>query len=164
MKYSSKQPLYSPRPLVHSILGDLIGHIRSELNQDQISRIIDCYCCHLQDSSLSPACISFFLFLVLTVCSKLLFNVSDSVATLKDKTEGRRMLLKILESYSFKIESLYEYVPYLTSHVKNKSTVPSQETTLDSFYDLEYAQPIKVSSKPWELSQDVVKGNETSDA
>jgi hypothetical protein len=57
------------RPLVYTLVGDLIHNVRADLNLTQITRIIHMFSRNLHDSSLSYA--------IHTMCAKLLYGLID---------------------------------------------------------------------------------------
>ncbi|KAI8643328.1 hypothetical protein BD408DRAFT_342632 [Parasitella parasitica] len=86
------------RPLAYSMLADLIHHIRAELSAFQLSRTIYIYSRNLHDATLAPS--------IQTMCGKLLLNLIDCIMKIPDKSEGRELLMRILDAFASKFEAL----------------------------------------------------------
>ncbi|GAN05230.1 conserved hypothetical protein [Mucor ambiguus] len=86
------------RPLAYSMLADLIHHIRAELSASQLSRTIYIYSRNLHDATLAPS--------IQTMCGKLLLNLIDCIMKIPDKSEGRQLLMRILDAFASKFEAL----------------------------------------------------------
>ena len=123
------------RPLAYSIVGDFVHHVRKQLPLNELARAVHLYSKHLQDHSLPVAIqtISCRLLLNLVECIKLRSNVENS-------TQGREILLKILEAFVFKFEIIAKRVlPIFLNKVK--------QSPLSSIVKSEDAQEIRESSK-----------------
>ncbi|ORY29461.1 hypothetical protein BCR33DRAFT_724710 [Rhizoclosmatium globosum] len=145
------------RPLAHSILVDLIHHIRSSLNETQLSATIHMYARNLHDDSLAPN--------IQNMCAKLLVNLVDCLQE-SSKPINRLLLIRILEAFSLKFTALKNAFPcvmkhhhHMRSNPPNVHSVDSYETvaTMDGYIDLGIVQPIKTSSKAFDATHDLVK-------
>lgn len=72
--------VHRPRPIAHSVLVDLLHHIRNDLSRNQLSRVIHMYSQNLHDLNFAPN--------IQTMCAKLLLNIVDCIAQLENKQEG----------------------------------------------------------------------------
>ncbi|KAI8618395.1 hypothetical protein BC830DRAFT_946632 [Chytriomyces sp. MP71] len=146
------------RPLAHSILVDLIHHIRGNLSETQLANTIHCYTRNLHDDTLAPS--------IQNMCSKLLINLVDCLGD-SQKPINRLLLMRILEAFAFKFTALKNLFPSVMKHhhrVKsnppNPISVDTQEATLsamDGFVDLGIVQPVKSSMRAFDGSHDLVK-------
>ncbi|KAI8806472.1 hypothetical protein BJ742DRAFT_680099, partial [Cladochytrium replicatum] len=152
------------RSLGHSVLVDLIHHVRMELTPTQVSRAIHLYSRNLHDPTLAPG--------IHTVCAKLLFNLMDRImpmhATEEKETvsEGRILLLRIFTAIATKFPSLSSTLPMIIRTHYRRKTQAGQPPTLekkgneyefDGFLDLGVVQPIRTTGKALEQSADVIK-------
>eukprot|EP00158_Paraphelidium_tribonemae_P010007 Partr_v1_DN29030_c0_g2_i1_m58788 putative Transformation transcription domain-associated protein len=130
------------RPLAYSMLADLVHHIRTELNLDQISQTIALYTRNLHDSSLAPS--------IQTMCSKLLLNLIDCVVANPNKEEANRFLMRILEAFTTKFTVLKGIIGKFLLRYHNSGDQPAQSASdnLDLRYvvDLEFISPICTSA------------------
>ncbi|KNC98645.1 histone acetyltransferase TRA1 [Spizellomyces punctatus DAOM BR117] len=147
------------RPIAHSVLVDLIHHVRADLSIAQLSRAIHMYSRNLHDPNFAPN--------IQTMCAKLLLNIVDCLAGLDDKREARGLLLRILRTFASKFTSLRMAFPVVLEHHRRKKTQPPQSqkasegtpllSDTDGYLDLGYAQPIRTYIRAFEGSPDVVK-------
>ncbi|KAI9209824.1 uncharacterized protein BJ171DRAFT_609195 [Polychytrium aggregatum] len=145
------------RPLGHSVLVDLIHHIRSDLSLAQSSRVIDIYSRNLHDHS--------FPHNIPTMCAKLLLNLIETLINKLPKQDVRPLLIKILNAFIWKFGSLKMEFPVIQQYCARKkieavgAQPPSEATDplLDGYLDLPYIQPIRTSTRPYESSQDIVQ-------
>ncbi|KAJ3029169.1 UNVERIFIED_CONTAM: hypothetical protein HDU68_012852 [Siphonaria sp. JEL0065] len=145
------------RPLAHSILVDLIHHIRLSLNDAQLSATIHMYARNLHDDSLAPN--------IQNMCAKLLVNLMDCLQD-PAKPIHRLLLIRILEAFALKFTALKNAFPCVMKHhhrVKNNppnvNGADSFEVTpvMDGYVDLGIVQPIKTSSRAFDGTHDLVK-------
>ncbi|KAJ3344480.1 hypothetical protein HDU83_005150 [Entophlyctis luteolus] len=146
------------RPLAHSILIDLIHHIRMNLNETQLSNTIHMYARNLHDDSLAPN--------IQNLCAKLLVNL---VECLGDATKpiNRSLLMRILEAFALKFTSMKNAFPCVMKHYyrtknisPNTNSIDSRESSLssmDGHVDLGVVQPIKSSMKVFDSTHDLIK-------
>lgn len=66
------------RPIAHSTLADLVHHVRQQLSDDQLVKVIGIYSRNVHDVTLP--------FAIQTMSAKLLLNLVESIA--KMKTSG----------------------------------------------------------------------------
>ncbi|KAF7725495.1 hypothetical protein EC973_009595 [Apophysomyces ossiformis] len=86
------------RPLAYSMLADLVHHIRSELTPKQLFRTVYIYSRNLHDASLAPS--------IQTMCGKLLLNLIECIMKIPDKTQGRELLMRVLDAFASKFAAL----------------------------------------------------------
>ena len=86
------------RPLAYSLLADLIHHVRDHLSRDQIRRTVDVFSRNLHDNFPGTS--------FQTMSAKLLLNMADSIAKLKDKKEARHFLIMILNAIADKFAAM----------------------------------------------------------
>ncbi|KAL6601053.1 hypothetical protein U3516DRAFT_602921 [Neocallimastix sp. 'constans'] len=150
---TSKETL---RSLAYSILADLLHNVRSELSKEQLSKTIYIYSRNLHDQRISPN--------IQTMCVKLLVNLIEEIVKLKDKAEARKLLLKLLDTFSKKILSINTAFPIIIKHynTQKEQSLQKSENFADvnppkGYLDLEYAHPIRSCIGPFESSQDLIK-------
>ncbi|KAI9333573.1 hypothetical protein BDR26DRAFT_909001 [Obelidium mucronatum] len=145
------------RPLAHSILCDLIHHIRGNLNEVQMSATLHMYARNLHDDSLAPN--------IQNMCAKLLVNL---VEFLQDPTKPthRLLLIRILEAFARKFTAMKTSFPCVMKHYHRAKDHPPNANNVDSFesmagmdghIDLGIVQPIRTSSKAFDGTHDLVK-------
>ncbi|KAJ3117897.1 hypothetical protein HK100_000723, partial [Physocladia obscura] len=147
------------RPLAHSILVDLIHHIRSNLSELQLSSTIHMYSKNLHDDTLAPN--------IQTMCSKLLINLVECLSD-SSKPINRLLLIRILEAFALKFTAMKNAFPCVMKHyhrVKNNppnnhslDVAESSLAIMDGYVDLGTVQPIKSSLKAFDGTQDLIKG------
>ncbi|KAL8827579.1 MAG: hypothetical protein Q9191_003095, partial [Dirinaria sp. TL-2023a] len=86
------------RPLAYSLLADLIHHVRDTLNRDQIRKTVDVFSMNLHDNFPGTS--------FQTMSAKLLLNMADSIANLKDKKDARHFLIMILSAIAEKFAAM----------------------------------------------------------
>lgn len=86
------------RPLAYSLLADLIHHVRESLNPDQIRRTVDVFSKNLHDNFPGTS--------FQTMSAKLLLNMADSIAQLKDKKDARHYLIMTLSAIGDKFAAM----------------------------------------------------------
>ena len=86
------------RPLAYSLLADLIHHVRDALTRDQIRKTVEVFSKNLHDNFPGTS--------FQTMSAKLLLNMADSIANLKDKKEGRHFLIMILDAIGEKFAAM----------------------------------------------------------
>ncbi|KAJ3404672.1 hypothetical protein HDU80_002517 [Chytriomyces hyalinus] len=146
------------RPLAHSILVDLIHHIRGSLSETQLSNTIHSYARNLHDDSLAPN--------IQNMCSKLLINLVDCLSDAQRPT-NRLLLIRILEAFAYKFTTLKAIFPsVMKHHHKTKANPPNPnhidttEATLsamDGYVDLGIVQPVKSFVKAFDGTHDLIK-------
>ncbi|KAG5438769.1 hypothetical protein PCANB_002489 [Pneumocystis canis] len=126
------------RPLAYSMLADLIHHVRSELTVKQISQTIHLYSANLHDWTLAIS--------IQTMSAKLLLNMIDRIMKLSQQSEGRQLLIIILESFEKKLKELNTLYPFLKSRqfLDNASKSENAKQT----YGLENIKPINIENRP----------------
>lgn len=78
------------RPLAYSLLADLIHHVRDSLSRDQIRKTVEVFSLNLHDNFPGTS--------FQTMSAKLLLNMADSIANIKDKKDARHFLIMILSA------------------------------------------------------------------
>lgn len=86
------------RPLAYSLLADLIHHVRDSLNRDQIRRTVAVFSKNLHDNFPGTS--------FQTMSAKLLLNMAESIANLKDKNDARHFLIAILNAIAQKFATM----------------------------------------------------------
>ncbi|ORX76848.1 FAT-domain-containing protein [Anaeromyces robustus] len=144
------------RSLAYSILADLLHNVRSELSQEQLSKTIYIYSRNLHDQTISPN--------IQTMCVKLLVNLVEEIVKLDNEIEARKLLVRLLDTFSKKILSINTAFPIITKHYNSQKQQLSQksENFADinppkGYLDLEYAHPIRSCMGPFDTSQDLIK-------
>lgn len=108
------------RPLAYSMLADLIHHIRAELSASQLSRTIYIYSRNLHDATLAPS--------IQTMCGKLLLNLIDCIMKIPDKSEGRELLMRILDAFASKFEALNIQFSSCVKQYKKKNAPATKDS------------------------------------
>jgi len=145
------------RSLAYSILADLLHNVRSELSPKQLSKTIYIYSRNLHDQTISPN--------IQTMCVKLLVNLVEEIVKLENKIEARKLLVRLLDTFSKKILSINTAFPIIIKHYySQKNQLLSQKSENFSninppkgYLDLEYAHPIRSCMGPFDASQDLIK-------
>ena len=88
----------SMQPLAYSLLADLIHHVREDLTRDQICKTVAVFSDNLQDGFPGTS--------FQTMSAKLLLNMADVIARLKDKQDARRILITILNAIAGKFADM----------------------------------------------------------
>ena len=86
------------RPLAYSLLADLIHHVRDSLSRDQIRRTVAVFSANLHDNFPGTS--------FQTMSAKLLLNMAESIANLKDKSDARHFLMAILNAIAQKFAAM----------------------------------------------------------
>ena len=86
------------RPLAYSLLADLIHHVRDSLTRDQIRKTVEVFSRNLHDNFPGTS--------FQTMSAKLLLNMADSIANLKDKKDARHFLIMILSAIAEKFAAM----------------------------------------------------------
>ncbi|CCJ31022.1 unnamed protein product [Pneumocystis jirovecii] len=149
------------RPLAYSMLADLIHHVRSELNVKQISQTIRVYSANLHDWTLAIS--------IQTMSAKLLLNMIDRIMKLPQQSEGRQLLIIILDSFAKKLKELNRFYPFLkhkhfldnTSKSENTKQIQEHENIkyidIENRLDLKRLNPIESSFSAFNLSPSPLK-------
>ena len=141
------------RPLAYSMLADLIHHIRAELSASQLSRTIYIYSRNLHDATLAPS--------IQTMCGKLLLNLIDCIMKIPNKSEGRGLLMRILDAFASKFEALNIQFSSCVKHYKKKNLVAKKNNEMeeDDFSEIDFdrARSIHTASFLSESAHDGVK-------
>ncbi|KAJ3074848.1 hypothetical protein HDU98_010028 [Podochytrium sp. JEL0797] len=144
------------RPLAHSILVDLIHHIRGTLTSSQLAATIHLYARNLHDDSLSPN--------IQHMCAKLLVNLVDCLQD-SSKPINRVLLIRILEAFAHKFTAMKNAFPSVMKHI-HRNKAPINANSLDSFevlpemdgyVDLGMVQPIKTSARAFDGTHNLIK-------
>ena len=88
----------SMRPLAYSLLADLIHHVRERLTRDQIRKTVAVFSKNLHDNFPGTS--------FQTMSAKLLLNMADVIAGLKDKQDARHILIDILNAIACKFANM----------------------------------------------------------
>ncbi|KAI8907173.1 hypothetical protein EDD86DRAFT_232632 [Gorgonomyces haynaldii] len=120
------------RPLGHSVLVDLIHHVRAELSLQQISRIIYIYSKNLHDPRFPPQ--------VQTMCCKLLLSMVENIVKQPSKDDVRHLLMRTLDAFSQRLGSLKDVFAAAKDHPQ------SDQQTIDAYFDIGLSQPIHTAS------------------
>ncbi|OBZ88491.1 Transcription-associated protein 1 [Choanephora cucurbitarum] len=144
------------RPLAYSMLADLIHHIRAELSASQLSRTIYIYSCNLHDATLAPS--------IQTMCGKLLLNLIDCIMKITDKSEGRSLLMRILDAFASKFEALnIQFSCYVRQYKKKKQNADERQLNTEeeeadiNDFDFERVRSIHTASFIPEAAHDGIK-------
>ncbi|KAI8925789.1 hypothetical protein BC831DRAFT_256646 [Entophlyctis helioformis] len=147
------------RPLAHSVLIDLIHHVRNELTIEQITKIIHIYSRNLHD----PA----FPLQIQTMCAKLLLSLIDNVITQQSRPDARRLLIRTLDAFACRLGSIHAMYPTVVHYLKRKGAAkdtekPAEENysvlmDMDGFLDIGSVQPIRTCTRPLDNSTDLIK-------
>jgi len=86
------------RPLAYSMLADLIHHVRDALTPEQIRKTVEVYTKNLQDNFPGTS--------FQTMSAKLLLNMAECIAKMKDKVDARHYLLMILNAIGDKFAAM----------------------------------------------------------
>ncbi|KAL9103081.1 MAG: hypothetical protein Q9163_001848 [Psora crenata] len=109
----------SMRPLAYSLLADLIHHVREKLTRDQICKTVAVFSKNLHDGFPGTS--------FQTMSAKLLLNMADVIAGLKDKEDARHILIDILNAIARKFADMnHQY----ENSVKQSKDCPN--TSIDS--------------------------------
>lgn len=99
------------RPLAYSTIADLVHHVRAELSPQQIWKTVRVYCANVQDETLPHN--------VQIMSAKLLLNLVERIMGLPDKSEGRQLMVMILNSFVQRFTTLNQGYKHITrSHEK----------------------------------------------
>ena len=88
----------SMRPLAYSLLADLIHHVREKLTRDQICKTVAVFSKNLHDNFPGTS--------FQTMSAKLLLNMADVIAGLKDRQDARHILIDILSAIAGKFADM----------------------------------------------------------
>ena len=91
------------RPLAYSMLADLIHHVRDKLEPKQIQRTIELFSQNMLDDFPGTS--------FQTMSAKLLLNMADSIAGLKNKEEARHFLVMTLRAIAEKFALMNKEYP-----------------------------------------------------
>ncbi|KAI9139518.1 hypothetical protein BKA69DRAFT_1040037 [Paraphysoderma sedebokerense] len=134
------------RSLALSMLADLIHHIRNELSSNQLSKIVYEYTKNLHDPTLSGN--------IQTMCAKLLLNLLDSVVRIPDKVLARSILIRVLNAFTSRFESLSFNLPNVIKAYQKKRVILGEESNIGNLpdsvdeIDFEHTKPIPTSAIP----------------
>eukprot|EP00842_Homolaphlyctis_polyrhiza_P006940 jgi/Hompol1/835/HPOL_000753-RA len=137
------------RPLAHSVLVDLIHHVRDKLTLSQISKIIHIYSRNLHDPLFPPQ--------IQTMCAKLLISLIDNIIMQPSKPDARRLLVRTLDSFASRLGAIHDMYPIVLKYVKRKAENEKAKASennlsnlleMDGYIDLGYVQPIMTSARP----------------
>ncbi|EMR10214.1 hypothetical protein PNEG_01486 [Pneumocystis murina B123] len=148
------------RPLAYSMLADLIHHVRSELSVKQISQTIRVYSANLHDWTLAIS--------IQTMSAKLLLNMIDRIMKLPQQSEGRQLLIIILDNFAKKLEELNQIYPFLKhkqfisdAKLENMSQkyepLDNIDINIENGLDLQRLSPIEASLSSFNLSPSPLK-------
>ncbi|KAL5037675.1 transcription-associated protein 1 [Batrachochytrium dendrobatidis] len=145
------------RPLGHSVLVDLIHHVRNELTLDQITKVIYVYSKNLHDPSFQPQ--------IQTMCAKLLLSLIDNVVNQQSKSDARRLVLRTLDTFASRLKSINDMHSTVIRFLKRKTTSQNSTTEenfshlleMDGFLDIGYVQPIRTCARPLDGAPDLIK-------
>ncbi|KAI8099099.1 uncharacterized protein BX664DRAFT_310101 [Halteromyces radiatus] len=144
------------RPLAYSMLADLVHHIRSDLSTSQLFRTVYIYSRNLHDGTLAPS--------IQTMCGKLLLNLIDCIIKIPNKSEGRELLMRILDAFASKFAALNnQFGTSLRQYQKKKQAVENPdsmdvdiETDQDDF-DFDRTRSIHTATFVPDSSHDGIK-------
>ncbi|QSL64955.1 hypothetical protein MERGE_002259 [Pneumocystis wakefieldiae] len=148
------------RPLAYSMLADLIHHVRSELSVKQISQTIRVYSANLHDWTLAIS--------IQTMSAKLLLNMIDRIMKLPQQSEGRQLLIIILDNFAKKLEELNRIYPFLKhkqfisdTRLENMSQMyeppDNIDVNIENGLNLQSLNPIEASLSSFNLSSTPLK-------
>lgn len=107
------------RPLAYSTMADLVHHVRGELTPEQIVKTVRVYCKNMQDDTLATN------FQIMS--AKLLLNLVERIMKLKDKNEGRQIMVLILNAFVERFSSLNKSYSHIMK--KHKRAMNSSKRT-----------------------------------
>ena len=139
----------SMRPLAYSLLADLIHHVREKLTRNQICKTVAVFSKNLHDTFPGTS--------FQTMSAKLLLNMADVIAGLKDKQDARHILIDILNAIAEKFADMnhhYDNAVKLSKDCNNTSIDSTAEDHLVSKdsplewdeVDIFHATPIRLSN------------------
>ncbi|KAK9721294.1 transcription-associated protein 1 [Basidiobolus ranarum] len=137
------------RPLAYSMLADLIHHVRAELTTAQISRAIYIYSRNLHDPTLPSS--------IQGICAKLLLNLIDCIISMPNKTEGRSLLIKILDTFTNKFCALNLSFPEVLKQFNKKKSGASDSLSTNEDIDFDRLRPIPNMGVSNDSTNDPVK-------
>ncbi|TPX61909.1 hypothetical protein PhCBS80983_g00781 [Powellomyces hirtus] len=149
------------RPIAHSVLVDLIHHVRNDLSPSQLAMAIHMYSRNLHDPGFAPN--------IQTMCAKLLLNIVDCLGVIEDKVEARTLLLRIMRTLSQKCTALKNAFPMVVAHTRRpgrtKKSLDTAKTPevlesladSDGYLDLGFAQPIQTYLRAFDNAVDIVR-------
>jgi transformation/transcription domain-associated protein len=144
----------SVRPLGHSVLVDLIHHVRLDLSPALLTSTVNVYSKNLHDPNFAPN--------IHTMCVKLLINLVEVIMRMKEVNQAKTLMTEILRSLTFKLRWLNQVFPGFIKAARSKPqevTTEELNLSLDYYLDVGREQPIHTSSKAFEQSQDLPKGS-----
>lgn len=130
------------RPLAYSTIADLVHHVRADLTPAQIWKTVGVYCKNMQDDTLPTS------FQIMS--AKLLLNLVESIMKLPDKTEGRQIMILILNAFVQRFAALNRtYSHVMERHKafteKEKKTQEEMKRKYSTNLELSYDTPLTVS-------------------
>ncbi|CAO3646140.1 unnamed protein product [Cunninghamella echinulata] len=144
------------RPLAYSMLADLVHHIRSDLTTAQLFRTVYIYSRNLHDGTLAPS--------IQTMCGKLLLNLIDCIIKIPNKTEGRELLMRILDAFASKFAALNnQFSSALRQYQKKKEDTGKQDSmdiedeTEQTDFDFDRTRSIHTATFVPDSSHDGIK-------
>lgn len=152
--------LESLRPFAHTVLVDLIHHVRGELSIEHFVKAVNLYSGILNDSHFSTT--------VQTICARLLLNIVDYLSFTKNKLEGRALIISILKVFVAKLgflQNCFKAVVYYrnirkehSEKYKNdpKAEEISKREDADLLIVLDGEQPIKAYNLMFDNSLDPI--------
>jgi transformation/transcription domain-associated protein len=149
------------RPLAYSMLADLIHHVRDSLSAEQIRKTVEVYTKNLLDDFPGTS--------FQTMSAKLLLNLAEVIAKMKNKTDARHYLIMILNAIGDKFAAMNRQYPNAVKLTKLYAQ-QSQDATPDNYLadkenppdwdeiDIFTAVPIKTTN-PRDRAADPVADN-----
>ncbi|KDQ21071.1 hypothetical protein BOTBODRAFT_142417 [Botryobasidium botryosum FD-172 SS1] len=134
------------RPLAYSVLADLIHHIRNDLSQAQLIRIIHTYSCNLHTTSLSGG--------IQTMCTKLLVTLVDCVVAKCSPAEAVPILNSLLQTMVEKLDVIHRICSDI--QIVADDSKPEKEI-VTSFIRVEKAKPVQGMSFASENPEDALR-------
>jgi transformation/transcription domain-associated protein len=119
-------------PLAHSVLVDLIHHVRTSLSVPQLAKTIVIFSRNLNDPAFAPN--------IQTMCAKLLLNLSEILKELPNKATGAVLLYRILDAYALRYASLAKHCPTVATFLRHP-TSSVEHPRLEFALDLGIVQP-----------------------
>lgn len=107
------------RPLAYSTMADLVHHVRGELTSDQIWKTVRVYCRNMQDNTLATS------FQIMS--AKLLLNLVERIMKLPDGSEGRQIMVLILNAFVERFSSLNREYTHIMKKYKESLIVKENE-------------------------------------
>ncbi|PKI83589.1 transcription-associated protein 1 [Malassezia vespertilionis] len=134
------------RPLVVSMLADLMHHVRQELTSEQIVRVINLHAQLLHDPTLAPS--------IQTMCVKLLLNLVETIV-MKHAEHSVPMLRGIFDTFLAKLPELHRLgQDYREMRKLNHESLDEEEHRVDDEHEV---SELPATIEPNDAAMDAVR-------